>query len=321
MSGREFEIIERYFSGAITFETDNVVLGPGDDCAILRVPEGLALAVSTDTFNEGVHFPVNAPGNVVAHRCLCANLSDLAAMGARPFAFTLALTMPTEDDSWLSEFSATLGDLVSRHEIPLVGGNLSRGSLSCTLGVMGTLPHGKGLRRSGASEGEDLYVSGTLGDAAGGLKLLGAEVPGAGQLLESYCYPVPRVSLGESLLDIATAAIDISDGLSSEVDHICRMSGVGAKVRVEMIPMSESLLKHFDKQDALALAVGGGDDYELLFSAPASARSRIEEVSTKEGVLVSRIGEIVSGNQLTFLDAEDRPITFSESGYQHFNED
>jgi thiamine-monophosphate kinase len=186
---------------------------------------------------------------------------------------------------------------------------------------MGTLPHGKGLRRSGASEGEDLYVSGTLGDAAGGLKLLGAEVPGAGQLLESYCYPVPRVSLGESLLDIATAAIDISDGLSSEVDHICRMSGVGAKVRVEMIPMSESLLKHFDKQDALALAVGGGDDYELLFSAPASARSRIEEVSTKEGVLVSRIGEIVSGNQLTFLDAEDRPITFSESGYQHFNED
>lgn len=320
MPESEFDIIERYFSGISASRNEQVLLGPGDDCALLDVPKNKHLVVSTDTLISGVHFPVNAAADVVAHRCLGANLSDLAAMGALPFAFTLALTLPADDEAWLTDFSRTLASLVERYEIPLVGGNLARGELSITMTVMGTLPPGKGLLRSGAQAGDSIYVSGTLGDAGGGLALLNAGAANGGHLAERYFYPLPRLALGQALLELASAAIDISDGLGADLGHICERSGVGAQVNLCDLPISESLASAFPIQQAQALAVGAGDDYELCFTADPALHTQVLDAASAAQTRVTRIGEVVAGERVAFLDESGNPLAFDHAGYQHFNE-
>lgn len=320
MRGREFDIIERYFSGRVPHEADQVVLGPGDDCAILRVRAGKELCVSMDTLISGVHFPLDASGRVAAHRSLAANLSDLAAMGAECFASALALTLPREDAVWLDDFSATLSELVSRHDIPLVGGNLARGELSVTITVLGTLPIGKSLRRSGARVDDDIYVSGNLGDAGGGLALLRQGEDQEDELVRRYRYPEPRLELGKALLDVASAAIDISDGLAADLGHICESSKVGAVVNVEKILLSPALTKRFGRDQAQHFALSAGDDYELCFTAPTNQREDIAQLARRLDLTLTRIGSIVPEQGVAFLDAKGASMEIAEPGYQHFHE-
>lgn len=322
MPGREFEIIRRYFTGVVTSTTERVVLGPGDDCAILDVPAGQQLCVSTDTLVSGVHFPDDASAEVAAHRSLCANLSDLAAMGATPLAFLGALTLPGEDDGWLDAFSRTLAALADEYRIPLVGGNLARGELSITLTVLGSIPAGAALRRDGARPGDEVYVTGTLGDAAGWLALEQASgetsrVRDADHLRRRYCSPTPRLGLGERLRGVASGMIDISDGLAADLGHICESSAVGARIDATVIPLSNALRSGFE-QRALALAIGGGDDYELCFTAAPDRREDIAALATDTGVGITRIGEIVEGTSPVFVDGDGNAMALEETGYQHF---
>lgn len=320
MHGREFEIIERYFGDAVFHDSEQVLLGPGDDCAILRPPAGKDLCVSTDTLVTGVHFPIDATGTVVAHRALVANLSDLAAMGAECLGFALALTLPREDPLWLEAFSTRLATLARQYAIPLVGGNLARGELSVTITVLGTLPRGMSLRRGGASQGDDVYVSGTLGDAAGGLRLLTRDGQPQSYLVERYRYPKPQLALGTALLGIASAAIDISDGLAADLGHICENSRMGAEITVDLVPLSQPLIGCFNQVEAQRLAVSAGDDYELCFTAATRQRDEIARISRQLAVPVSRIGRIVPGEGVRFFDAGGMPRQFAEHGYQHFHE-
>jgi thiamine-monophosphate kinase len=321
MAGREFEIIERYFAGFAAGAPSQVVLGPGDDCAILEVPADCQLAVSTDTFVIGVHFPSDAPAAAVAHRCLAANLSDLAAMGATPFAFVLALTMPAEHESWLEGFSASLHNLVSEFAIPLVGGNMARGELAITLTVMGTLPRGHALRRTGARPGDGIYVTGTLGDAGGGLALIQSQRTEPAQLINRYYYPTARLDMGAGLLRLASSGIDISDGLIADLSHICDCSRVGAVVSLDALPMSLPLVQAFSLDQARLLAAGAGDDYELCFTAPAAAHDAIQQLATGLDLRLTRIGEIVAGDAVRVVDAQGAPISLGQPGYQHFHDD
>ena len=318
MSGREFEIIQRYFA-SLSDQPDYVIAGPGDDCAIVDVPAGVELCVSTDTLIAGVHFLSDAIPEVIAHRSLCANLSDLAAMGAIPYGFTLALTLPSEDEQWLSAYSAHLRDLGRTYAIPLIGGNLARGSLSLTITVMGTTPKGQALRRSGASVGDDIYVSGTLGDAAGGLRQLQQDPRAASALVDRYHYPTPRLDVGEALLGVASAAIDVSDGLMADLGHLCGSSQVAGEVKVDAVPLSAALLELFPNE-ARAFALGEGDDYELCFTAPASLRDAIAHIAASTGVGITRIGAVTIGAGVRLLDDAGCAITVAKAGYQHFHE-
>ena len=320
MRGREFEIIQRYFTGRISHDGAQVVLGPGDDCAILRVPDDRELCISTDTLVAGVHFPSDAGGEIVAHRSLVANLSDLAAMGAECFAFTLALTLPEENTVWLEAFSSTLNNLVSQYGIPLVGGNLAHGALSVTISVLGTLPVSGALRRSGACAGDDVYVSGTLGDAAAGLRMLIDDPGASGPLVTRYLYPIPRLALGQALLGVASAAIDISDGLAADLGHICESSNVSARIATNLVPLSPELTSRLNRDDAWQLAVGAGDDYELCFTASSGQRDEIRGLGERLGIPLTRIGTIEPGQGVVFLDADGAVQVIADAGYQHFHE-
>lgn len=316
MGGREFDIIRRYFSDLA--QGTQVVLGPGDDCALIDVPADHTLCMTTDTLLEGVHFPLGATGNIVAHRSVAANLSDIAAMGARPLAMTIALTLPADDEGWLEAFASTLSHLVSQYNVPLVGGNLAQGSLSVTLTVLGVLPVSKGLRRDGAMVGDDLYVSGTLGDAGAGLALVLAGDTEPGFLKDRYHHSTPRLDLGRALLDIATSAIDVSDGLVADAGHIAERSGVGLVINAARVPMSAPLLAAHDSQSALALALSAGDDYELCFTAPATTRVTIDALAKTLALPLTRIGVVVAGAAVTVVDAEGEPVPVPDAGYVHF---
>ena len=247
MTQDEFSIIERYFGSfpqpgktPAPEPASGVALGPGDDCAILTIPPGFELCASTDTLLADVHFPATAPAAVVARRTLGANLSDLAAMGARPHAFLLALTLPAAEASWLEAFSVCLHRLSATWEIPLAGGNLCRGPLSLTMTVFGTAPAGTMIRRAGANQGDDIYVTGHIGDAGAGLQLFlqdpALSDSASKELIRRYTAPTPRIETGQALRQIATAMIDISDGLLADLEHLLTASGAGAEVEVERIP-------------------------------------------------------------------------------------
>ncbi|XOV86019.1 MAG: thiamine-phosphate kinase [Pseudomonadota bacterium] len=319
MAGHEFDIIDRYFAGRIRFTSDAVVLGMGDDCAILDIPAGKSLCVSTDTLLEGVHFPVGAPGSVAAHRSLCANLSDLAAMGATPLGFTLALTLPAENVDWLEQFSARLCQLTEKYEIPLVGGNLARGQLSITITVMGTVPAGAAIPRSGASAGDDVYVSGTLGDAAAGLRLLGS-VADDDPLVWRYLFPEPRLAVGQAIVSRASAAIDISDGLIADLGHICLASGVGARIELARIPVNPLVPGQFNDTERVAMVTAGGDDYELCFTANPSARVEIQRIAARLQLPLTLIGETTGEiPEILLVDQDGAPVELTTTGYQHFS--
>jgi thiamine-monophosphate kinase len=314
----EFEIIKRYFTRQ-TSDAD-VVLGIGDDAAVLAVHGHVA--VTTDTLVAGVHFPDGLAPHLLGYRLMAVNLSDLAAMGASPRWCTLALTLPSADELWLDGFSRGLFELAERFGISLVGGNLSRGPLSLTLQLMGTVEPKHMLTRSGGHVGDDIYVTGTLGDSSAGVTLItertaAPEGSAAAALKERFFRPVPRVGAGLALSSLATAAIDVSDGLLADLGHVCAASGCGAAIDVERVPLSGELLSLFPPQEALAHALSGGDDYELCFTAPPSRAEEVEIALEAAATPVRRIGQLVAG-QTVVCWRDGAPFSPAVHGYRHF---
>jgi thiamine-monophosphate kinase len=287
----EFTLIYRYFSSL--GHGGAVDLSVGDDCAILRLEAGERLATSVDTMVEGVHFPADSFPEDVGFRAVSAAASDLAAMGARPIGMTLALTLPAADELWLHAFSEGVAAAVARYRLPLVGGDTTRGPLTITVQVLGALPLEQALLRAGASPGDAVYVSGYLGDAAAALEVLAGnwrpEPAQAEYLLDRFQRPQARIALGRELLGLATAAIDISDGLLADAGHIAAASGVRLIIDPQLLPLSPALASHPDVGQRLRWALTGGDDYELCFCLPVGAQAppgctRIGRVETGSGV-------------------------------------
>jgi len=314
MATGEFDLIARIRARAGT--RDDVVLGIGDDAALLAPPPGLQLVVTADTLNAGIHFPHDSAPADIGWKSLAVNLSDLAAMGAAPAWCTLSLSLPQSDATWIDGFLDGFLDLAERHGIALVGGDTTRGPLSISVTAMGLVEPGRDLRRDGARVGDDVWVTGTLGDAAGGLaRLSGETVPALRARLDR---PSPRVDAGRALRGIATACVDVSDGLLADLGHIASRSGVGAQVAVDALPMSEALRAAFDEATRTALQASGGDDYELCFSAPADARDRVEALSSQLGLQITRIGRMAAGEGVQAVRADGRPWSSARRGYDHF---
>jgi thiamine-monophosphate kinase len=292
----EFELIERYLS-RLGARRDDVLLGVGDDAALLRPPAGLELALAADTVVEGVHFPAGLDAADLGHRVLAVNLSDMAAMGAEPAWALLTLTLPGADPDWLRGFASGLHELARRHGTALVGGDTTAGPLTATVAIAGFVPPGQALRRAGARPGDEVWVSGTPGDAAAGLAILqGAlDAPGtvAEPLVQRFLRPEPRVSLGLVLRGVASACIDVSDGLAGDLGKLCQASGVAAEVDSTGLPRSEALRAATDPPGARRYALAGGDDYELLFTLPPGTDATALERGS--GVRLTRIGRVVAG--------------------------
>ena len=314
----EFDIIQRFFMP----RTDHTVLAGGDDAALVAVQSGMELAVSTDALIAGRHFFEDADAYGVGYKCLAVNLSDLAAMGARPRWVTLALSLPEANAQWLEPFARGFLDLAAAHEVDLIGGDTTRGPLMVCVQIMGEVPAGKALRRSGARAGDDLWLSGAVGDAALALAhLRGNFRLHAGDLdyaLRRLNRPHPRVELGQALLGSASSAIDISDGLVADVGHVAVASDVRAVMQWELIPLSSVAERYRAHPLVREAALAGGDDYELAFTAPPGLRTQIGGLAREVGVDVTRIGVIEPGTGVVVVDADGKPITLAETGFDHF---
>ncbi|TQM06745.1 thiamine-phosphate kinase [Pseudoxanthomonas sp. 3HH-4] len=314
MSAGEFDLIARIRARAGT--RADIVLGIGDDAALLAPPPGLQLVVTADTLNAGVHFPDDSAAADIGWKALAVNLSDLAAMGAEPAWCTLSLSLPRSDAAWIDGFLDGFLDLAGRHGIALVGGDTTRGPLSISVTAMGLVEPGRALRRDGARVGDDVWVTGTLGDAAGGLALLDREPAHA--LRARLDRPTPRVEAGRALRGIATACVDVSDGLLADLGHISSRSDVGAQVDIDALPASDTLMATFDEATRVPLQASGGDDYELCFTAPTDARAGVDAVSFQLGLRITRIGRIAAGEGVQAVRADGRPWSPSRRGYDHF---
>jgi len=322
----EFELIARIRDRCAVARED-VRLGIGDDAALLAVPAGHILAVSMDTLIAGVHFPANTRAFDVGWKSLAVNLSDLAAMGATPAWATLALTLPDSDAQWVGQFADGFAALAGEFKLALVGGDTTQGPLSITVTVHGFVPDGAALLRSGARAGDGVYVTGTLGDAAAGLRILaqGEGAPGNDRpttsrtiLIERLDRPTPRVAQGLALRGRASACIDISDGLVADLGHVCAASGVGAEIDVESLPASSALFGLCDAPTRHALQLAGGDDYELCFTAAdAEAASLLGDLA-RGGCGATRVGRIVAGHGVNIRDAGGNPVVVPQSGWEHF---
>ena len=316
----EFELIERFFLRPGPAAA-GVALGIGDDCALLNTRPGMQIAVSSDMLVEGRHFLSTVAPERLGHKALAVNLSDLAACGAEPLAFTLALALPRADEAFLAPFAAGLLALADAHGIALVGGDTTAGPLNLCVTVMGQVPAGQALLRSGAVPGDDLWVSGCLGDARLALEVFRGRLALDGESFEhvrrAMELPSPRVALGRRLRGLAHSAIDISDGLLGDLGHILRRSSVGAVVELNRLPRSAVLTAQSPALQRLCL-LQGGDDYELLFSAAAADRQAVEDAASASGVAVSRIGCIDAGPGLQVVDADGQPVEVAARGFDHF---
>lgn len=316
MGAGEFDLIARIRARVAT--RADVVLGIGDDAALLAPPPGRQLVVTADTLNDGVHFPRGTSPADVGWKALAVNLSDLASMGAEPAWCTLSLSLPQSDPAWIEGFLDGFLDLAGQHDIALVGGDTTRGPLSIAVTAMGLVEPGRALRRDGARVGDEVWVTGTLGDAAGGLALLDREpVPALRARLDR---PTPRVAAGRALAGIATACVDVSDGLLADLGHVCARSHVAARIDVDALPASAALMEFIGEADRIALQASGGDDYELCFTAPADAGGDIGAVSAQLGLRITRIGRIVAGEGVHPVDAKSQPWSSPRRGYDHFAE-
>ena len=316
MGAGEFDLIARIRARVAT--RADVVLGIGDDAALLAPPPGRQLVVTADTLNDGVHFPRGTSPADVGWKALAVNLSDLASMGAEPAWCTLSLSLPQSDPAWIEGFLDGFLDLAGQHDIALVGGDTTRGPLSIAVTAMGLVEPGRALRRDGARVGDEVWVTGTLGDAAGGLALLDREpVPALRARLDR---PTPRVAAGRALAGIATACVDVSDGLLADLGHVCARSHVAARIDVDALPASAALMEVIGEADRIALQASGGDDYELCFTAPADAGADIGAVSAQFGLRITRIGRIVAGEGVHPVDAKSQPWSSPRRGYDHFAE-
>ncbi|HMA12802.1 MAG TPA: thiamine-phosphate kinase [Steroidobacteraceae bacterium] len=321
----EFELIARYFQQPrppLATPRDDVVLGIGDDAALLKVPAGHELVAAIDTMVEGRHFPAGAPADSTGHRALAVNLSDLAAMGADPAWFLLALTLPRVDEAFLEAFARGLFTLAREHGIALVGGDTTSGPLTMSVQVLGTVPSGQALRRGGAAPGDLLYVSGTPGDAAAGLALLQAHRPEADDahrrcLLQRFLFPEPRVELGRQLRGVASACIDVSDGLAGDAGRLAAASGCAVIIDAGLLPLSGALVAQGGAAAAVSCALRGGDDYELCFTVPPSRRGEFEARMANVKCRVTRIGIIAAGSGVR-IERNGVPVDADTRGYDHF---
>jgi thiamine-monophosphate kinase len=316
----EFALIDRYFRALGAARAD-VAAGVGDDAALLRVPADVELVAATDTLVAGVHFPPQSTPASIGHRVLAVNLSDLAAMGARPAWALLALTLPQAEEAWLSEFAAGFEALAREHGVALVGGDTTHGPLCVTVTLLGIVPRGAALRRCGGRPGDVLFVSGTPGDAAAGLAIeqgtLTADAPARDYLRARFALPSPRVALGERLRGFASACIDVSDGLLADAAKLAAASGAGVSLDFDALPVSEQLLQAVGAERARALALTGGDDYELCFAVAAAKVAALSQQLPPQLWGYARIGELrPDPGPLVVRDGS--VMQFSHSGYQHF---
>ena len=315
----EFALIRRFFdrrSGDAA-----VILGVGDDGALTRVADNNELVTVIDTLVADVHFPSSLRAADIGYRVVAVNLSDIAAMGARPRWMTLALTLDVVDIPWLDGFSRGLFEAADAYAVSLIGGDTTSGmQIVATVQMSGEVEEGTALRRSGAGPGDDIFVSGSVGDAAMGLSLLrrgDVELPAERVLVERFARPTPRVALGRRLREVATAAIDVSDGLFGDTAKLLASSGAGGTIDMERLPVSEELWTVAGEEEGRLLALSGGDDYELCFTAPPGKRAEIEALSADLGHAVTRIGRVTEGSGLRCLQ-HGEPVEYADAGYRHF---
>jgi len=317
----EFDLIARFFTRPPS-DTKRIVLGVGDDCALLAPTPGMQLAISSDMLVEGRHFFPHADPQLLGHKCLAVNLSDLAAMGARPLGFTLALSLPEARAEWLAPFAAGMLTLADAHGCELIGGDTTKGALNICITIFGEVAPHRALQRDGARAGDDIWISGTLGDAR--LALAGyrnelaldtALLDLAGQRMHK---PTPRVALGQALCGIAHAAIDISDGLVGDLGHILKRSKVGATLCADALPAGPILVQQ-SLEIRRRFALAGGDDYELCFTAPATQRDQVLAAANAASTAVTRVGSIDASPGLRLIDADGAALDLQLASFDHFS--
>jgi thiamine-monophosphate kinase len=326
----EFSLIDRFFArraSEISYPR-KAALGIGDDCALLAPPAGEMLAISTDMLVEGRHFFADVDPKALGHKALAVNLSDLAAMGAQPQAFTLAFSLPKADADWLSAFSDGLFELAERHGCELIGGDTTGGPLNLCLTVFGSVPPRAALRRDAAQPGDDIWISGTLGDARASLGVQRGEWTADAADAETFRrameWPEPRVALGVALRGIARAALDISDGLAGDLMHILERSHLNATVDADALPRSDAL-RRLPADIQRRCTIAGGDDYELCFTAPSSARDAVVAAGQQVNVSVTRVGTITpldaadAAPAISWRDTSGAPLTLTFQGFDHFH--
>lgn len=315
----EFDLIARI--RARVAARDDVLLGIGDDAAILAPPPDRHLVVAMDTLNAGVHFPAETAAADIGWKALAVNLSDLAAMGAVPAWCTLSLSLPQSDAAWIDAFLDGFLALAAQHAVALVGGDTTRGPLSVCVTVHGLIEPRGALRRDGARVDDDVWITGTLGDAAGALRQWRAGDAIDATLRARLDRPTPRVAAGRALAGIAHACIDVSDGLLADLGHVCAMSRVGAEIDIDVMPASDALRAACDRATLCALQAAGGDDYELCFTAPKTARLAVQAAMDACDVAVTRIGRIVAADAGRIVARDATGVAWSPPGrgYDHFD--
>jgi thiamine-monophosphate kinase len=321
LSISEFAIIEKYFSRNLKKRND-VFLGIGDDCALVKTPSSQLLAVTVDTMVEGVHFMPSLGAEDLAWKAIAINLSDLASMGAEPAWLTLSLTLPEVNEEWLETFSNSFYDCIDYYNLQLIGGDTCSGPLSITVQAMGFVPPQSNLKRSTAKPGDLICVTGFLGDAGLGLTLCkdsqkSSSSVNCAYLTERLHRPIPRIATGIALRHVATAAIDISDGLSSDLKHLTAASSVAATVDLDCLPLSEALLSECNLDEAISYAISAGDDYELCFTVAEKDLAKLDQAFKSTTCGYTKIGRITSGQDITYL-RNGQPVDINASGYEHF---
>ena len=319
---KEFELIKHFFTKQAVKRKD-VVLGIGDDCAVLSPIENQNIVVTTDTLVAGVHFPFETSPRAIGHKAVAVNLSDIAAMGAKPSWLSLAITLPTIDEAWLIEFCEGVFELCEFYNVELIGGDTTQGPLSITITAQGLTPEGSYLSRSGAKSGDWLYVTGELGDAALALQQITGKVDIEAQFIDiiknKLDYPKPRVLAGQTLREYASSAIDLSDGLIADLGHICQASNVGANIVLDALPLSTIMRDSLLSDDAITLALSGGDDYELLFTVSEDNKVGMETAMSHAGTKVTCIGQL-NASQTISTTLNNKPIPITTAGFEHFSE-
>ncbi len=313
----EFDLIQTYFS-QLTPLNQNVTCGIGDDAAILNIPTNKQLVVSVDTLVEEIHFFKNMDPYRLGHKALAVNLSDMAAMGATPAFFTLALSLPDIDKIWLKGFSKGLADLAQQFDLSLIGGDTTKGAKTISIQIMGFVEKDQAVFRHNAQIDDDIYITGVLGDAALALQQLYAQKRPKEQLKEALEMPTPRIKIGIELTPFIHAMIDISDGLMADLGHICNASHCGATLFLEKIPLSLIMQTYIKQTQDWSLVLSGGEDYELCFSAPSKYRQRIQHISQQYHIPINRIGIIKKNKKIDIVRADKTYYTQIHTGYDHF---
>lgn len=318
---KEFNLIEDFFK-AKSIQRKDVIIGIGDDGAVTHIPQGQALVTTTDTLLSGVHFLADTSAHAIAQKAIAVNLSDLAAMGAEPAWISLSLSLPEVDQDWLEAFSDGLREHAEYYSIQLIGGDTVQGPMAITITAQGFVPFEQALTRSHAQPGDSIYVTGTLGDAGLGLHIAQNKREVTDSLNKEFLlhrlhYPTPRLLFGTSLRRVASACIDLSDGLVSDVQHILKASKCGASIDVSKLPLSQALKESVDNLSAIDYALSAGDDYELLFTVNEEQKGILETTFASANVSATCIGKVTGTNKLELVDG-DKPFNYQAKGYQHF---